>query len=99
MFAATLLAAFVVFCLAELVALRWVDPPTTMVQTQRRIEAWVHHRPYRKRQQWVPLSGIAPGLQHAVISAEDGRFFQQSTDAHGHSFCQVKNAFAHPGFA
>jgi len=73
---ATLIAGFYLLCLAELVALRWLDPPTTMVQTQRRIEAWFHHQPYAKRQRWVPLDRISPDLQHAVISAEDGRFFQ-----------------------
>jgi monofunctional biosynthetic peptidoglycan transglycosylase len=70
------IAAFYLLSLTVLVALRWVDPPVTMVQVQRRIEAWVRRRPYTKRQQWVPLGRIAPDLQHAVISAEDGRFFQ-----------------------
>ena len=70
------IAAFYLLSLAVLVALRWVDPPVTMVQAQRRIEAWVHRKPYTKRQQWVPLGRIAPDLQHAVVSAEDGRFFQ-----------------------
>ena len=26
-----------------------------MVQAQRRMEAWVHHKPYTKRQEWTPL--------------------------------------------
>ncbi len=73
---ATLIAGFYLLCLAELVALRSVNPPTTMVQTQRRMEAWIHHKPYAKRQQWVSLNRIAPDLRHAVISAEDGRFFE-----------------------
>jgi monofunctional biosynthetic peptidoglycan transglycosylase len=71
-----LVAAFYAVCLAGLVALRWVNPPTTGVQVQRRVEAWLHRRPYRKRQTFEPLERIAPDLQHAVISAEDGRFFQ-----------------------
>ena len=71
-----LVVAFYVVCLAELLALRWVNPPTTAVQAQRRVEAWLHHKPYRKRQLFVPLERISPDLQHAVISAEDGRFFQ-----------------------
>jgi monofunctional glycosyltransferase len=71
-----LVAAFYLVCVAALVALRWVDPPVTMVQAQRRAEAWVHRKPYGKRQEWVPLARIASDLQHAVISAEDGRFFQ-----------------------
>src|ERR1700722_19794200 len=43
---------------------------------QRRVESWVRHTPYRKRYTFVPLSKISPELQHAVISAEDGRFYQ-----------------------
>ncbi len=60
----------------ELVALRWFPPPVTMVQVQRRMDAWAHHRPYRRQSVWQPLARIAPDLQHAVIAAEDGRFYQ-----------------------
>jgi monofunctional glycosyltransferase len=74
--AAGLVFAFYAFCIATLVALRWTTPPTTGVQAQRRIEAWLHDRPYHKRYVFVPLNRISPELQHAVISAEDGRFFQ-----------------------
>ena len=71
-----LVAAFYAVCLGELLALRWIDPPTTAVQMERRLEALWRHKPYRKRQAFVPLSRISPDLQHAVISAEDGRFYQ-----------------------
>jgi monofunctional biosynthetic peptidoglycan transglycosylase len=81
-----LIAAFYVFSLTALVAFRWVDPPVTMVQAQRRIEAWVRRKPYSKRQQWEPLARISPDLQHAVISAEDGRFF----DHHGIDWKEVQ---------
>jgi len=76
LWAVALAAAFYALCLAELVALRWFNPPTTAVQTERRLAAWLRHRPYKKRQVFVPLSRISPDLQHAVISAEDGRFYQ-----------------------
>ncbi len=69
-------AAVYVFWAVALFALRVVNPPTTGVQIQRRVESWVRHTPYRKRQTFVPLSKISPELQHAVISAEDGRFYQ-----------------------
>ena len=36
------LAAFV------LVAVRWIDPPTTAVHVQRHLQAWIHHTPYRE---------------------------------------------------
>lgn len=71
-----MVVAFWVLCLLELVALRWIDPPTTTVQAQRRVEAWLRHKPYRKRYVFVPLGRISPDLQHAVVAAEDGRFYQ-----------------------
>jgi len=60
----------------SLVALKWIDPPTTAVQMERRAEAWIHAKPYRKRYQFVPLSQISPELQHAAIAAEDARFYE-----------------------
>jgi len=78
--------AFYGFCIAELVALRWMVPPTTAVQAQRQVEAWLRHRPYQKRCVFVPLGRISPDLQHAVISAEDGRFYQH----HGIDWLEVQ---------
>ena len=43
---------------------------------QRRMQSWVHSAPYEKQFRFVPLSQISPDLQHAVIAAEDGRFYQ-----------------------
>ena len=57
-------------------AARWIDPPTTAVHMERRAEAWIHRRPYRERYEFIPLSEISPNLQHAVIAAEDARFYQ-----------------------
>lgn len=59
-----------------LVAARWIDPPTTAVHVQRRFQAWIHRKPYREQYTFVPLSQISPNLQHAVIAAEDARFYQ-----------------------
>ena len=59
-----------------LVATRWIDPPTTAVHFQRRLQAWIHHSPYRERYKFIPLSQISPDLQHAVIAAEDAHFYQ-----------------------
>ena len=71
-----------------LFAARWIDPPTTAVHTQRRLQAWLHHTPYRKRYEFVPLSQISPDLQHAVIAAEDARFYQH----HGFDWHEVQIA-------
>jgi monofunctional biosynthetic peptidoglycan transglycosylase len=59
-----------------LVAARWVDPPTTAVHVERRLQAWIHDKPYSERYKFVPLSQISPNLQHAVVAAEDARFYQ-----------------------
>ena len=59
-----------------LVALRFIDPPTTAVQTQRRVQSWFGSKPYQKRYKFIPLTQMSADLQHAVISAEDGRFYQ-----------------------
>lgn len=59
-----------------LVAARWIDPPTTAVHIERRLEAWIHHKPYHERFEFVPLNQISPDFQHAVIAAEDARFYQ-----------------------
>lgn len=82
-----LVVAFYGLCLVELLVLRWVDPPTTAVQAQRRIEAWLHHKAYRKHQTFQPLARISLDLQHAVISAEDGRFYTH----HGIDWQEVRN--------
>ena len=73
-------------CALFVLALRWIDPPTTMVQIQRRLEAMRRHRPYKKLYVFVPLRRIAPDLQHAVISAEDGRFRQH----HGFDWVEMQ---------
>src|SRR5262245_33997034 len=59
-----------------LVAARWIDPPTTTVHMERRLQAWIHRTPYHERYEFVPLSRISPDFQHAVIAAEDARFYQ-----------------------
>jgi monofunctional biosynthetic peptidoglycan transglycosylase len=73
-----LIVMVLLWCMAvlSLVALRWIDPPTTALQMQRRVQSWIHGTPYTKRYQFVPLSQISPDMQHAVIAAEDARFYQ-----------------------
>jgi monofunctional glycosyltransferase len=58
------------------IAARWIDPPTTAVHIERRVQAWVQAKPYRDHYKFIPLSQISPNLQHAVIAAEDARFYQ-----------------------
>jgi monofunctional biosynthetic peptidoglycan transglycosylase len=69
-----------------LVAARWIDPPTTAVHVERHMQAWMHGKPYRERYRFIPLSQISPDLQHAVIVAEDGRFYEH----HGFDWHQIQ---------
>jgi monofunctional glycosyltransferase len=59
-----------------LVSVRWIDPPTTAVHMERRLQSWIHQTPYHERYEFVPLSQISPDFQHAVIAAEDARFYE-----------------------
>ena len=84
--ALVLVAAFYGACVLSIAALRWINPPVTSVQLQRRFQAITQRRPYRKHYEFVPLKRIAPVFQHAVIAAEDARFYQH----HGFDWVQVQ---------
>jgi len=84
-----------VFWAVALFAMRYVNPPTTGVQIQRRVESWFSRTrfgrgPYRKRQRFVPLAKISLDLQHAVISSEDGNYYRH----HGIDWQQVQKVAA-----
>ena len=87
-FIAALVLVFYVGAVATLFALRWINPPFTAVQAERRMESWIHRTPYHKRYVFVPLSRISLDFQHAVIAAEDSRFYQH----HGFDWEEVRNA-------
>lgn len=72
----------------SLLAAKWIDPPTTAVHMERRVQAWIHGKPYRKQYEFVPLRQISPNLQHAVVAAEDARFYQH----HGFDWHQIQIA-------
>ena len=84
-----LLLIFFYGCIGvSLLALRVINPPFTGVQVQRRIESWLAHSKYQKHYRFVPLPQISRDLQHAVIAAEDSRFFQH----HGFDWEEIQNA-------
>src|ERR1700674_3820179 len=78
------------FAALILLAARWIDPPTTAVHIQRRLQAWIHHTPYRERYKLIPLSQISADLEHAVIAAEDAHFYQH----HGFDWHEIQIAAA-----
>src|SRR5208283_5703103 len=85
-----LVCGIVVWSLAAvcLFSLRWIDPPFTAVHVERRVQAWMHKDPYHERYVFVRLNRIAPDLQHAVVAAEDARFFQH----HGFDWHEIRTA-------
>ena len=72
----------------SLLAFRWIDPPTTAVHIERRMQAWIHNTPCHERYKFVPLNQISPDLQHAVVAAEDARFYQH----HGFDWHEIQIA-------
>ncbi|MBE2253491.1 MAG: monofunctional biosynthetic peptidoglycan transglycosylase [Myxococcus sp.] len=56
-------------------ALRFVDPPSSAFMLERRLEASsAGDARFRLKHQWVPLSRISPALQLAVVASEDQKF-------------------------
>jgi monofunctional biosynthetic peptidoglycan transglycosylase len=74
--AATACLTAYLLLVVQLILLRWIDPWFTMVQAQRRVESWFQKGHYEKRRAQVPLSRISPDLRHAVIAAEDTRYYE-----------------------
>jgi len=64
------------FCTFCLVLYNVVPPPTTGVQIQRRVESLLDAEPYDKQYRPVPPEAISRHLRHAVVAAEDGRFYE-----------------------
>lgn len=83
-----LASAFYGIIILSLVALRVLNPPTTALQMERRLQAVIGGNSYKKSYVFVPLRDISPHLQHAVIAAEDARFYQH----HGFDWKQVQIA-------
>jgi monofunctional biosynthetic peptidoglycan transglycosylase len=82
----TLLLAFLAFLLIELATIPWFsiadlktkNPRETALMRQRREEAEQAGKPYRIRQQWIPLSRIPREVVEAIVVEEDGTFYSHS---------------------
>jgi monofunctional biosynthetic peptidoglycan transglycosylase len=70
------IAGYYVLCVLLLAVYRFVAPPATGVQLQRRIEALIARREYTERKRFVPYSRIPAHVSRAVLAAEDGRFWR-----------------------
>lgn len=70
--------AYWILCVVGLAYLRFFPPLITTVQMQRSVERVVRgDRPVRDYR-WRSIDRISPHLPHAVVAAEDARFFRHS---------------------
>src|SRR5216684_3727335 len=69
-------------------AARWIKQQSPALNVEHRLHARIHHTPYHERYKFIPLSQISPDLQHAVIAAEDARFYQH----HGFDWHEIQIA-------
>lgn len=73
----TLLAVFVgyyVFAVLLMVLFRFVNPPVTGVQLERRIEARLAGKSYEQQRRFVAYERLPRHVPRAIMAAEDGRF-------------------------
>ena len=68
--------AYYGLCTLCLLLYNVIDPPTTGVQMQRRVESWFEDDDYTKRYEPVSRETLSPHLRHAVVAAEDARFYE-----------------------
>ncbi len=73
-----LLATYYGICTLLLALYTIVLPPVTGVHIQRRVEALFDDRPYEKHYDPVPRAQISASLVHAIVAAEDTRFYEHS---------------------
>ena len=74
----------------SLVYLRFLPPATTGVQLQRRVEAIAAGESYDKAYDFVGSGGISDHVEHAVVAAEDTRFYEH----HGFDWKEIGKARA-----
>ena len=85
-----ILVGYYALCVALLAVYRFFEPPLTGVQLQRRIESALDRRAYRERKTFVRYARIPEEVTHAVVAAEDGRFWSHW----GFDFHEMKAASA-----
>jgi monofunctional glycosyltransferase len=70
------ITAWVSLTLLLVLALRWIDPPTTAFMLQDAAQASSAKNAYKVRHHWVDWEAISNHAKVAVIAAEDQRFLK-----------------------
>jgi len=83
-------AAWAAVTLLAVVALRWIDPPTTTFMLRDRIGGLFADDKYEFRHEWRDWDQISRNAPLAVVAAED----QQFPHHHGFDFKQIDKALA-----
>lgn len=68
--------AFVLLSAGLILALRWINPPTTAFMVAARVHSWFDPdpNPYHAQQSWRSLAAISPQAAIAVVASEDQQF-------------------------
>lgn len=83
---------FVAFSVAQVLALRFIDPPLSAFMVERWLgEAVTGHPGFRISQEWRDLRVISANLPVALVAAEDQNFATH----HGFDFAAIERAQAH----
>lgn len=68
-------AGAILLNLLSVLALKWLNPPTSSFMLQRSFSAWMtENENFTLRHEWVPWERISSHVKMAVITAEDQRF-------------------------
>ena len=70
-----LILGFLLLTTVEVLALRWLPVPRTILMTMRNKE-FKADKNYQFRQNWVSLPAISPNVVKAVIASEDNLFYR-----------------------
>jgi len=83
-----LLVFYETWIFAQVLWLKWNEPPTTSFMSLRQEEMDENGKTAKLRYEWVDYSRISNHLKRAVIAAEDGKFLQHN----GFDWDGIKNA-------
>jgi len=84
--------AFVVFSVAQVLALRFVDPPLSMFMAARQLDAALAGDfGFRSAHDWRDLRAMSPNLPLALVASEDQNFARH----HGFDFAAIEKAQKH----
>ena len=84
--------AFLVFSVAQVLVLRFVDPPFSMFMAARQLDALMDRDfGFRIAHDWRDLQAVSPNLPLALVASEDQNFAKH----HGFDFAAIEKAQAH----